>query len=355
MSNEITAKAELPAQSTPESLPAGYADLLNDLKAEIRTAQIRARRVVNTEMICHYWRLGRLILDRQEREGWGAKVVQRLSTDLRTTFPSQRGLSVRSLQYMQRMAKSWPEPIVQQAVAQLPWGHITVLLDSLDDRLTRDFYAEQAVQHGWSRNVLSHMLSSQLHLRQGAAISNFDRTVPEGSDLLREITKDPYVLDFTHLGADHAERELEDALVDHVVKFLQELGVGFAFMGRQYPLQVGRQEFRMDLLFYHARLHRYVVIELKTGPAQPAHVGQLAFYIAVVNDKIRDPERDDETIGILIAADRDQEVVQYSLSGTIQPMAVSTYETLPPAMRELLPTEDDLARVTHEVLDEHRK
>ncbi|MER5637390.1 PDDEXK nuclease domain-containing protein [Kitasatospora sp. NPDC002227] len=355
MSNEITAKAKLPAQATAEDLPVGYADLLGDLKAEIQATQIRVRRIVNTEMICHYWRLGRLILDRQEREGWGTKVVQRLSTDLRTAFPGQRGLSVRSLQYMQRMARSWPEPIVQQAVAQLPWGHVTVLLDYVEDRVTRDFYAEQAVQHGWSRNVLANMVSSQLHLRQGAAISNFDRTLPEGSDLLREITKDPYVLDFTHLGTDHAERELEDALVEHVVRFLQELGVGFAFVGRQYPLQVGRQEFRMDLLFYHLRLHRYVVIELKTGPAQPAHVGQLAFYTAVVDDKVRDPERDDATLGILIAADRDQEVVQYSLSGTTQPMAVSTYETLPPAMRELLPTGEELAKVTHDVLDAYQE
>ena len=240
---------------------------------------------------------------------------------------------------------------MQQPVAQLPWGHIIVLLDALPDRLTRDFYAAQAVQHGWSRSVLSHMISGQLHLRQGAALTNFDTTVPEGSDLLRELTRDPYLLDFTRLGADHAERDLEEALVEHVVRFLQELGVGFAFVGRQYPLRVGAQEFRMDLLFYHLRLHRYVVIELKTVPATPAHLGQLSFYTAVVDDKVRDPERDDATLGILIAADRDNDVVQYSLRGSNQPMAVSTYATLPPEMRALLPTEEDLARVAHEVLD----
>ncbi|MDH6579582.1 PDDEXK nuclease domain-containing protein [Kitasatospora sp. MAP5-34] len=350
MSNEITTKAGLPSQATAGDLPPGYNDLLGDIKDEIRTTQIRVKRIVNTEMVCHYWRIGRLILDRQEEEGWGTKVIRRLSVDLQTTFPGQRGLSPRSLRYMQHLAKSWPEAIGQQAVAQLPWGHITVLLDTLDDRLTRDFYAAQAVQHGWSRAFLSNMVSSQLHLRQGMALTNFDTTVPEGSDLLREITRDPYLLEFTRVGADHAERDLEDALVDHVVRFLQELGVGFAFVGRQYPLVVGDQEFRMDLLFYHLRLHRYVVIELKTVPAQPAHLGQLSFYTAVVDDKVRDPSRDDATLGILIAADRNSEVVQYALRGSTQPMAVSTYATLPPEMRALLPTDADLARVTHEVL-----
>jgi len=252
--------------------------------------------------------------------------------------------------YMQKAARCWSDEIVQQPVAQLPWGHIIVLLDSLDDRPTRDFYAAQAVQHGWSRSFLSTMVSSQLHLRQGMARTNFDTTVPEGSDLLREVTRDPYILDFTRIGGDHAERDLEDALVEHVIRFLQELGVGFAFVGRQYPLQVGDQEFRMDLLFYHLRLHRYVVIELKTVPAQPAHLGQLSFYTAVVDDKLRDPSRDDATLGILIAADRNSDVVQYSLRSSTQPMAVSTYAMLPPEMRALLPTEADLARVAHEVL-----
>ncbi len=353
MSNEIGTTAALPAQPGSGNLPPGYDGLLRDIKAEISSAHIRVHRVINTEMVEHYWRIGRIILERQAEEGWGTKVVDRLSADLRTSFPNQRGYSRRSLIYMQKTAASWPDGIVQQAAAQLPWGHIIVLLDAFPDRPTRDFYAAQAVQHGWSRNVLVHHIEAKLHLRQGVALNNFDATIPEGADLLKELVKDPYQLDFTRLGDGHSEQDLETALVDHVVRFLQELGVGFAFVGRQFPLQVGSQQFRMDLLFYHLRLHRYVVIELKIGRAEPEHLGKLGFYTAVVDDKVRDPERDDATLGILIAAHRDEDVVQYSLRGTNQPLAVTTYNTLPAELRPLLPSPEDLARVTHEVLEKH--
>ncbi|MFE3110261.1 YhcG family protein [Kitasatospora indigofera] len=353
MSNEIVAPGSLPMQAGAGNLPPGYDSLLRDIKAEIGSAHLRVHRVINTEMIEHYWRIGRIILERQEREGWGTKVTTRLSADLRTSFPNQRGYSPRSLRYMQHLASVWPEAIGPQAVAQLPWGHVRTLLDSLDDRPTRDFYATEAVRHGWSRNVLVHHIETGLHLRQGVALNNFDATIPEGTDLLKELVKDPYRFDFTRLGDGHSELDLESALVDHVVRFLQELGVGFAFMGRQYPLQVGSQQFKMDLLFYHLRLHRYVVVELKIGRAQPEHLGKLGFYTAVVDDKVRDPERDDATLGILIAAHRDEDVVQYSLRGTNQPLAVTTYRTLPAELRPLLPSPEDLARVTHEVLEKH--
>ena len=235
----------------------------------------------------------------------------------------------------------------------MPWGHIIVLLDAFPDRPTRDFYATQAVRHGWSRNVLVHHIETKLHLRRGMALNNFDATIPEGTDLLKELVKDPYQLDFTRLDDGHSEQALESALVDNVVHFLQELGVGVAFMGRQYPLQVGSQQFTMDLLFYHARLHRYVVVELKVGRAQPEHLGKLGFHTAVVDDKVRDPERDGATLGILIAAHRDEDVVQYSPRGTNQPLAVTTCNTLPAELRPLLPSPADPTRVTHEVLERH--
>lgn len=353
MSNELEVHGKVPAQPTADNTPASYDELLRDIKAEITSAAIRVHRVINTELIEHYWRIGRIILERQAKEQWGTKVVARLSVDLRTSFPGQRGYSPRSLRYMQHMASVWSEAIGPQPVAQLPWGHIRTLLDSLDDRPTRDFYAVQAVRHGWSRNVLVHHIETKLHLRQGAALNNFDATVPEGADLLKELVKDPYQLGFTRLGSDHSEQDLETALVEHVVRFLQELGVGFAFVGRQYPLRVGTQEFRMDLLFYHLRLHRYVVIELKIDRAQPEHLGKLGFYTAVVDDMVRDPQRDDPTLGILIAAHRDEDVVQYSLRGTNQPLAVTTYQTLPAELRPLLPSPEDLTRVTREVLEKH--
>lgn len=355
MTKELDTSAHLPAQATTDGPPTGYASLLHDIKSEIAAAQVRVYRVVNSELISHYWRIGSIILDRQQREGWGAKVVDQLSVDLRTSFPGQRGYSRRSLSYMQKAAACWSDGIEGQAVSQIPWGHVATLLDSLPDRPTRDFYAHQAVQNGWSRNVLIHHIETKLHQRQGMALNNFDATIPEGAELLKDILKDPYQLDFTRLGTDHAEQDLESALVEHIVRFLQELGVGFAFVGRQYPLQVGSQEFRMDLLFYHLRLHRYIVIELKIGRAEPEHLGKLGFYTAVVNDKIRDAERDDPTLGILITAHRDEEVVQYSLGASFQPLAVTTYQTLPAELRPLLPSPEDLTRVTHEVLDKHAR
>ncbi|MFJ9520523.1 YhcG family protein [Kitasatospora sp. NPDC101801] len=353
MNNEVEIHRNVPAQATGDSTPPGYDELLRDVKAEITSAAIRVHRVINTELIEHYWRIGRIILERQAKEKWGTKVVARLSVDLRTTFPGQRGYSPRSLRYMQHMASVWPEAIRQQAAAQLPWGHIMVLLDSLDDLPTRDFYAARAVQHGWSRNVLVHHIETKLHLREGIALNNFDATIPKGADLLKDLVKDPYQVEFTKLDPDHTEEDLETALVRHVICFLQELGVGFALVGRQYKLRVGSQDFRIDLLFYHTRLHRYVVIELKIGRAQPEHVGKLSFYTAVVDDMVRDPKHDEGTLGILIAAHRDEEVVQYSLRGTSQPLAVTTYQTLPAELRPLLPSPEDLTRVTREVLEKH--
>ncbi|MCF2528385.1 PDDEXK nuclease domain-containing protein [Yinghuangia soli] len=333
------------------ALPASYTEMLDDIRGEIATAQSRVVRAVNAELIAHYWRIGKIILDRQRQEGWGTKVMDRLAVDLRAEFPERTGFSRTNLKYMRKFAALWPNGIGQQAVDQLPWGHITILLGSLDTRAEQDFYAAKAVQHGWSRAVMTHMIRSGLHLREGVALHNFDAVVPEQSDLLRQITREPYNLEFLRLADDHAERELEDALVAQLVAFLQELGVGFAFVGRQYRLDVGGDEFLIDLLFYHLKLHRYVVIELKTVKATPEHIGKLGFYVAVVDDLVRDSSRDDPTIGILIAAGRNASVVQYALNNSRQPMAVSTYGALTPEMQALLPSADDLGRVARRVLE----
>ncbi|MFC1405334.1 MULTISPECIES: YhcG family protein [Streptacidiphilus] len=336
-----------------EDLPVGYADLLHDIKSEITSARIRAHRAVNTEQIELYWRIGRLILTRQEKEGWGAQVVDRLAADLRTTHPGQRGFGRSNLQYMLKMARTWPEPIVQQPVGQLPWGHITVLLDKTNTPAELDFYTRSAVQHGWSRAMLQHWITSGLHLSQGAAQTNFATTViPEQSDAVRELVKDPYRLEFLGLDGDHAERDFEDALVARLIEFLTELGVGFSFVGRQYRVLVGGEEFRIDLLFYHCKLHRYVVFELKTRTARPEHVGKLGFYVAVVDDLVRDKERDDETIGILLSAGRNHAAVEYALQNHNRPLAVSSYVGLPRQVRELLPSSEDLARVAQGVLEQ---
>ncbi|WP_370129617.1 YhcG family protein [Streptacidiphilus sp. EB103A] len=341
------------APMSTEDLPAGYTDLLHDIKSEITSARIRAHRAVNTEQIELYWRVGRLILDRQEQEGWGTQVIKRLSIDLCTAYPNQRGLSPRSLRYMQNFAKRWPNAIGQQPAAQLPWGHIMILLDKTGTPAELDFYTRSAVQHGWSRAMLQHWIASGLHLSQGAAQTNFATTViPEQSDAVRELVKDPYRLEFLGLDGDHAERDFEDALVARLIEFLTELGVGFSFVGRQYRVLVGGEEFRIDLLFYHCRLHRYVVFELKTRTARPEHVGKLGFYVAVVDDLVRDKERDDETIGILLSAGRNHAAVEYALQSHNRPLAVSSYVGLPRQVRELLPSGEDLARVAQGVMEQ---
>ncbi len=343
------AGAVVPAQQQGE-LPAGFHDMIDDLKSIVRGAHVRAQLKVNTEMLLMYWQIGRKILERQGGEKWGTKVVDRIATELRTEFPNQRGFSARNLQYMQQMARTWPGQFAQQAAAQLPWGHLQLLMDKCKTRFELDFYAQHAVYHGWSRDRLTTHIRSELHLAQGAAANNFDVTIPEQSEAATQIFKDPYRLEFTQLSDTAAERELEDALTDKIIQFLTELGFGFAFVGRQYPLTVGDTEFRIDLLFYHFRLHRFVVVELKTTRAHPSHLGQLSFYVTAVDRLLRDPERDDRTLGILIAESQDATTVEFALQSQNQPLAVSTYAGLPPGVRELMPTTDDLSRIAHEVL-----
>ncbi|WP_405664714.1 PDDEXK nuclease domain-containing protein [Streptomyces sp. NBC_01166] len=327
MDDELTAEAGVPAQQQGE-LPPGFYAMVDDLK----------------------WEIGRTIVERQGAEKWGTKVVDRIATELRTEFPNQRGFSRTNLHYMQQMARTWPDPIVQQAVGQLPWGHVVTLMSACKTRFELDFYAQHAVHHGWSRDRLTTHIRSGLHLAQGAAANNFGVTIPEHSEAAEQIFKDPYRLDFTQLSNTAAERDLEDALVTRIVQFLTELGFGFAFVGRQYPLTVGDTEFRIDLLFYHFRLHRFVVIELKTTKAHPSHLGQLSFYVTAVDRLLRDPERDDRTLGILIAESQDETTVEFALQSQNQPLAVSTYASLPSRVRELMPTSDDLSRIAREVL-----
>jgi len=338
-------------------VPVGYGQLLELVKAQVRASRVQAARVVNTELVALYWRIGRLILDRQNAQGWGAGVTGRLAADLRAEFPTMRGLSPRNLAYMRAFAAAFEGgEIVQQAVAQLPWGHVTVLLDKLDGHGEREFYATRAAAYGWSRAVLTHHITTRLHQRSGEAVTNFPTTLGPESDLVTEIVQDPYNLDFLALEPGFSERHLEDALVARLTHFLAELGEGFAFVGRQYRLTVGDQDFFADLLFFHLGLRRYIVFELKVGPAAPEHLGQLNFYVNVIDDLMRRPEHDDgPTIGILLAATRNDVVVEYALRGFNAPLAVTTYRTtaaLPDEIRQALPSVEDLTDVVRHARDE---
>jgi predicted nuclease of restriction endonuclease-like (RecB) superfamily len=283
-------------------------------------------------------------VERQVEQRWGTGVVRRLAADLRGEFPDMTGLSFTNLKYMRTFAASWPDPIGQQAVGQLPWGHVTVLLDKLHDRSTRDWYAERAVAEGWSRNVLVNQIMGRAHARAGSAPSNFAAALEPGeSELAQQIAKDPYVFDFLRLTSTAAERQLEQGLMDQMVRTLQELGTGFAFVGRQIHFDVGGEDFYLDLLFFHVEQLRYVVVELKAGKFIPEHAGKLQFYVALVDDRLR-RQTHAPTVGILICASRNDQTVRYALSRAGSPMAVSTYtyDALPPEEKVALPGPEDL-------------
>jgi len=357
-----------------------YTIWLKDLKSRVRSVQIKAMVKVNTEMLNFYWELGMDIVEKQSSTSWGDGFIKQLSKDLMKEFPSIRGFSVSNIKYMrqwflffsqgitigQQLVAQLQNPKSQQAVDQLensipqqavtlitqvPWGHnITIITKckSIDEAL---FYVNNIIENGWSRSVLNHQIESDLYKRKGKSISNFDHTLPSvQSDLAKETLKNPYVFDFLNLREKHDEKEFENELLNQVSKFLLELGAGFSFIGRQYKLEVGGDEFYMDLLFYHVKLHCYVVIELKTTKFKPEFSGKLNFYISAVDGIIKS-KQDNPTIGILICKSKNNTVVEYSVKDINKPIGVSEYivtKKLPNKFKSTLPTikeiEDELKK-----------
>lgn len=320
----------------------GYEHFLGDLKARIWQARTRAALSVNQELILLYWQIGRDLLARQQELGWGAKVISRLATDLRREFPDFRGLSARNLRYMRDLAREWPdEAIVQRAVAKLPWRHNCRLLDRVRDPAAREWYLHAAIEHGWSGDVLVHQIDTRLHERQGRAVTNFHRTLPEpDSDLAQQLLKDPYSFDFLTVGPAARERDLHRGLLHHLRDFLVELGVGFAFVGSRRHLEIDGQDFYLDLLFYHLRLRCFVIVELKIGEFQAEHAGKMLLYLSAVDDLLRHPQ-DRPTIGIILCRTRSRVVAEYALRDVHKPMGIATWratETLPEEWKESLPS-----------------
>ena len=323
-----------------------YASWLSSLKQRIRETQLRAAIVVNTELVRMYWQIGHEILQRQQQQGWGAKVVERLAKDLKAEFLEMTGFSRANIMYMRSFAAAWTEEeIVQAPLGQLTWYHHLTLLDKLDTKKQRLAYARLAVENGWSRNVMVHHIELKTAERIGKAQNNFHTTLPTSdSDLAKQTLKDPYKLEFLGLTEGIKENKLRQALVDKVADFLLELGTGFAYVGKKIPLEVGGDPFEMDLLFYHLRLHCYVVIELKTGKLKPEHVGQLSFYMTAVDRQIKTPQ-DGPTIGLLLCKSKNKVVAEYSLENFCKPIGISSYELdndVPKEMREVLPNAQQL-------------
>ncbi len=338
----------LPVPPPRAGLPTGYADLLAGLKQRIASERIRVVLAANSAMVLLYWDIGRTILQRQAEQGWGAKVIDRLSADLREAFPDMTGLSPRNLKYMRKFAESWPDrAIVQEVLAQIPWYHHIALMEKCQTPQERLFYVRETVVHGWSHNILSLQIQSGLHERQGRAINNFALTMPPAdSDLAAQIFKDPYIFDFLGTADPRREREVEQALVDHVQKFLIELGAGFAFVGRQVHLEFSSKDYYLDLLFYHLKLRCFVVVELKAVPFEPEFVGKLNMYLSAVDDLLRHPG-DQPTIGLLLCKGKDRLVAEYALRGFAKPIGVADWkkqltEKLPDDLKGSLPTVEEI-------------
>jgi predicted nuclease of restriction endonuclease-like (RecB) superfamily len=305
----------IPVAPSLAEVPDSYIDMRDTIIAKIKESRVKFAVQVNSDMIELYWDIGSEILRRQKNEGWGAKVIDRLSKDLRDTFPDMSGFSPRNLGSMKKLAASWSDfSILQQVVAKIPWRSNIVLIDKLPDEQTRLWYAHRLIENGWSSDVLSMMISSRLIERQGQAVNNFETALPPPeSDMARDIFKDPYLFDYIGTGEQRREREIERSLTEHIEKFLLELGQGFAYVGRQVHLELGGDDFYIDLLFYHLKLRCYIVIELKAREFEPGFVGQLNLYQNVVNDVLCHPD-DKPTIGLLLVKGKKKTVVEYSLA-----------------------------------------
>ncbi|TIH20056.1 DUF1016 domain-containing protein [Marinifilum sp. JC120] len=346
---------------------AEYKQWLRELKDRLRQSQLKAAVQVNTTLLEFYWELGAEIVEKQKHATWGSGFLKQLSHDLMNEFPDIKGFSYRNLRYIRGWVLFYIDDDHNLATAccqigeayspifHIPWGHNLVLISKCAEINEALYYARMTVEHSWSRNVLLHQIENGLFRREGKAITNFAASLPTSqSDLAHQMIKDPYTFDFLTLGVDHNERELEMGLIEHITKFLLELGAGFAYIGRQRQLQVGERDFFIDLLFYHTKLHCYVVIELKTGDFEPEYAGKLNFYIKAVDEQIR-TERDEPTIGILLCKSKDKVVVEYALSDIYKPIGVSEYElglSLPEDFKSSLPSIEQLELELTGLLDE---
>ena len=391
----VVTRPKLSETPAAVAIPPDYAPLLAEIKSRVQSARIKAGLAANRELLTLYWDIGRLILDRQQMAGWGARVIDQLSQDLKHEFPGQQGFSPRNLKYMRAFAAAWPETstvqqavgqlpdsgstivhpagaplvpsasaivqaplaqlpefspaIVQQPAAQLPWMHHCMLLDKLDSPDTRLWYAAQAVQHGWSRNILALQIDSGLHTRQGRAVTNFKATLPPAqSDLAQQLTKDPYLFDFLSIANDANERSVETGLINHVEKFLLELGAGFALVGRQVHLDIGDQDFYLDLLFYHLKLRCFIVIDLKARDFTPEAAGKMNFYLSAVDDTFRQAG-DQPSIGLILCRNKNRVIAEYALRDMSKPIGVSGYVTklvdsLPQSLKGAIPSIEELEK-----------
>ncbi len=324
-----------------------YVQLFEQIKNDIQQSQLRAALAVNKELILLYWRIGKELSEKTDREKWGSKIIDTLANDLSRSFPHLSGFSTRNIFYMRRFAETYPDLNCAAAAAQLPWGHNMVIIEKLENNDQRMFYIHKCLENGWSRSTLTMWIDSDLYSRQGKAITNFKTTLADThSDLAQQTLKDPYNFSFLTITERAKEQEIEQGLIDHIQTFLVELGKGFAFLGRQYHLQVSDKDFYIDLLFYHITLRCFVVVELKAGEFEPKDAGQLNFYLTAVDKQLKRKD-DNPTIGILLVKTKDNLIAEYALQDISKPMGIAGYTTtlidsLPKELKSSLPTIEEI-------------
>ncbi|WP_010244348.1 PDDEXK nuclease domain-containing protein [Acetivibrio cellulolyticus] len=325
-----------------------YTNILMEIRSEIREGRYRAVLAANKEFITRYWNIGNIILKHQNIEGWGSKIIDRLAKDLASEFPDLKGFSARNLKYMRKFAEEYKEiEFVQEVLAQITWYHNITLLEKVENTKERTWYIQKVIENGWSRDVMVHQIETNLYQRQAVAekTTNFKSLMPANqSELAAETLKDPYIFDFISFREGMDERDIERQLVQKITKFLLELGTGFAFIGNQYHLEVGGEDFYIDLLFYHTKLRCYVVIELKTGKFKPEYAGKLNFYLSAVDNKLK-TDHDNPSIGIILCKEKNKLVAEYALKDMTKPMGVSEYKLLqeiPEELKSSLPTIEEI-------------
>jgi predicted nuclease of restriction endonuclease-like (RecB) superfamily len=320
-----------------------YKEFIENLKEQIKSSSQKVVKTVNSELINLYYQIGRQIVEKQAKASWGDNLIGQIEQDLRLAFPKLKGFSRRNLIYMRSFYNFCTDfEITQQLVAQIPWGHICLIINKIKSREEASFYINKTIENGWSRTILDHQIGLNLYQRAGKSLNNFEQTIPADNqvELVKQSFKESYVLDFLELGNLENERQLEDGLIENITKFMLELGKGFAYVGRQFKLEVGGQEFFIDLLFYNYILRRFIVIELKTTDFKPDYLGQLGFYMTAVNKQVK-TSQDGATIGLLICRNKNQTVVEYTLSQLNQPTTVASYK-LPEELQQQLPDEEEI-------------
>lgn len=347
------AKKSLPTIKKAEVSTADYKKFITSLKTKIRSAQIKGAIAVNKELIKLYWDLGKDIVEKQELEGWGSKVLEKVAKDLQNEFPGVEGFSRSNIFYIRSFYVAYAK--VQQLVGQfealpifsIPWGHNVLLIQKIKDTNERLWYASKVIEHGWSRSMLTIWMENNLYKREGKAITNFKAALPASqSDLAQQSLKDPYVFDFLTLHKEHLEKDLEDGLVTHIQKFLIELGQGFAFVGQQYPIKAGKQDLYIDLLFYHLKLRCYIIVELKAGKFDSRDAGQMSAYLSAVDDQLRNKD-DQPSIGIILCRTKDNVFAEYVLRNFNRPIGIAEFEVklvekLPKELKASLPTVEEI-------------